>query len=196
MKQIILIHGGDSYSTYEAYLQDLRATQLDYKRLLPKKRWSTWLAGQLPDADIVTPSFPNSQNAQYNEWKIYFEKLVPFFGEDVRLIGHSLGAMFLAKYLHEHTLPSPVQQLILLAGGYANEQNGSYGSFKVSSATGLERSAQEIHLLHSRDDFVVPFSELDYYEKDLPIAIVHRLDNKNHFLDETFPELLEILKQK
>lgn len=196
MRQVFIIHGGNSYPMYTDYLKDLTTKEIDLARIRPQKRWSTWLAEQLSGADIFTPTFPNSQNAQYAEWKIYFEKLIPHFGDDVRLVGHSLGAMFLAKYFHEHQLATPVKQIILLAGGYNDESIGSYGSFRVDSAKGIEESAEEIHLMHSRDDFVVDFRELSRYQRDLPTAHVHVFDNKNHFLDETFPELLEILKQK
>ena len=195
MKQVVIIHGGDSYDSYDEYLNNLKNQTIDYERLKPKRSWYSWLAEQLQDCDVLTPKFPNSQNAQYEEWKIYFEKLIPFFSSDVRLVGHSLGAMFLAKYLHEHTLPRPVSQVVLLAGGYDDDDEG-YGSFRVERATGMEKSAKTIHLMHSEDDFVVPYTELDKFERDLPEAVVHRFTNRNHFLDEKQPELLEILQQK
>lgn len=79
MKQVFIIHGGDAYPTHAAYLESLHALELDYQRLKPKQRWKQWIADQLPDVDILTPSMPNSSNAQYDEWKIMFEKLVSFF---------------------------------------------------------------------------------------------------------------------
>ena len=194
-KQILIIHGGDSFSSYGDYLNDLKESQLDYDRLLPKKTWKDAVVQLMSDTDVLMPHFPNQQNAQYAEWKIYFEKLLPFVSQNTSLIGHSLGAMFLAKYLHEHPLASPVRQLILLAGGY-NDPDQDYGSFKLDSASGLDRSSEEIHLFHSRDDFVVPFSELARYQADLPSASVHVFDNRNHFLDADFPELIELLQQK
>lgn len=195
MKQILIIHGGDSFSSYEAYLADLKASELDYARLIPSKRWRDTVIEAFSDADVLIPTMPNSANAQYEEWKIWFEKIIPFLGDDVRLVGHSLGAMFLAKYLHESPLEKPVRQLILLAGGYDDDVHG-YGSFAIDSATGLEKSAKEIHLFHSEDDFVVPYSELAKFQADLPTAITHSFTSRNHFLDAEFPELLEILKQK
>lgn len=193
MKQIVIIHGGDSFDTHEEYLTHLRSTELEYDRIQPSKRWKDTIIETFTDADVLTPTMPNSANAQYVEWKIWFEKIIPFFGDDVRLVGHSLGAMFLAKYLHEHPLTSPIRQLILLAGGYDEEVVG-YGSFALSSATGLEKSAHEIHIMHSRDDFVVPFAALAKYRADLPKAHVHEFDDRNHFLDTDFPELIEILR--
>lgn len=195
MKQIVIIHGGDSFDSYDDYIADLRSIEVDYDRLRPSKRWKDTVIESFLDADVLTPTMPNSSNAQYGEWKIWFEKIIPFFSDDVRLIGHSLGAMFLAKYLHKNPLKQPVRQLILLAGGYNGDIAG-YGSFAVDSATGLEKSAHEIHLMHSSDDFVVPFTELAKYRSDLPDAIVHEFNDRNHFLDAEFPELIELLRQK
>lgn len=195
MKQILIIHGGDSFSSYDKYLANLKSSELDYARIKPVKRWKDTIIEELPEADVLTPTMPNSSNAQYDEWKIWFEKIIPYIGDDVRLVGHSLGAMFLAKYLHEKPLGKPVRQLILLAGGY-DDDNEEYGSFVIQSATGLENSAQEIHLFHSQDDFVVPYSELAKFQADLPTATTHSFTDRNHFLDAEFSELIEILKQK
>ena len=194
-KQILIIHGGDSFRTYDEYLANLKNIVLDYDRLKPSKRWKDAIVTAFPGTDILAPTMPNSTNAQFDEWKIWFEKIIPFFGNDVRIIGHSLGAMFLAKYFHQHQLKQPVRQLILIAGGYNSDITG-YGSFALESAIGLEKSAEEIHIIHSEDDFVVPYSELAKYEHDLPMATIHRFTDKNHFLDAEFPELIEILKQK
>lgn len=195
MKQIVIIHGGDSFLTHNDYLDDLKNTEVDYERLKPAKRWKDTIIEVFSEADILTPSMPNSSNAQFEEWSIWFEKIIPFFGDDVRLIGHSLGAMFLAKYLHLYPLKKPVRQLILLAGGYNDDVRG-YGSFAIDSATGLEKSADEVHLFHSKDDFVVPYSELAKFQADLPTATVHSFEDRNHFLDAEFPELIDVLKQK
>lgn len=196
MKQVLIIHGGDSFNTYDSYLERLKNSTVDYERLKPQPSWKRWIADQMPDTDVLLPSFPNSDNAVYDEWKIYFEKLLPFLSDDVRLVGHSLGAMFLAIYLNDNPLPKPVKQLCLIAGGYDDESWYECGTFKVHSAKNLTKSAEETHLFHSEDDPVVPFSELSKFEQDMPSATSHTFSDRNHFLDPTFPELLELLKQK
>lgn len=193
MKQILIIHGGDSFSSYDAYIRSLRSLEISYDRLRQQKKWKTWLVEQLPEADVLLPTFPNGSNAVYDEWVIYFEKLLPFLHDEVYLIGHSLGAMFLAKYLNEAPLNKPVKKLLLVAGGYDDESMEDLGSFKVTSAKNLPQSADEIHLFHSEDDPVVPYSELAKFQADLPDAIIHSFENRGHFLDESFPELLAIL---
>lgn len=196
MKQIWIIHGGDSFSSYDSYLSYLNSLEIDYERLKPQKRWKDWLTEQIHDADVLTPSFPNKNNAVYEEWKIYFEKLIPFFSDNVRLIGHSLGAMFLAKYLSQNKLPAKARQLVLIAGQYDNYPGEDVGSFEVKNVGSLIDNAEEIHLLHSKDDPVVDFRSLEAFKADLPGAVTHVFEDRGHFNDETFPELLEILKQK
>lgn len=195
MKQVFILHGGESFSSYQAYLDQLKTTEIDYDRLRPRQSWKAWLAEQMPETDVLLPTFPNSDNSVYDEWKIYFEKLLPFFKNNVRLVGHSQGAMFLAKYLHETTLPKKARQIILVAPGYNDPGMGDVGSFKVSSAAGLERSADELHLFHSKDDFVVPYGELAKFQRDLPTAQTHSFRDRGHFLDSEFPELLKILQK-
>ncbi len=196
MKQILVIHGGESFHSYDSYIKALKGQVIDYENLKPQKKWKSWIARQLPEADVLLPTLPNGYNAVYSEWKIYFEKLLPLLGDDVRLVGHSLGAMFLTIYLNENTLASPVRQLILIAGGYDDESNEELGSFVVKSAKNVANSAREIHLFHSKDDPVVPFGELAKLQTDLPTAVSHIFDNREHFNQPTFPELLAILKQK
>ncbi len=193
MKQILIIHGGDSFSSYESYRAALEAQTINYQRLLPSQKWKLWIAEQLPTADVLLPTFPNGSNAVYDEWVIYFKKLLPFLGDDVRLVGHSLGAMFLAKYLETNPLTTKVKQLILVAGGYDDETMEELGSFKLASVGKLPQSAEAIHLFHSVDDPVVPYSELAKFHQQLPEAIIHSFSDRGHFLDSTFPELLEVL---
>ena len=196
MKQIVHIHGGNTFNSYARYLEALNNDPIRYERLLYTPRWREWLAQEIDDADVLLPSMPNKQNAQYEEWKIYFEKLLPLLGDDVQLVGYSLGAMFLAKYLHESPLSTPVRRLVLVSPCYDDESVEDLGSFQVTSAAGLEKSAKEIHLFHSKDDPVVPFTELAKFQRDLPTAKVHIFEDRNHFFQPTFPELKELLKSR
>jgi uncharacterized protein len=196
MKQILLLHGGDSYLSHEEYMQNLKESKIDYERLRPQKKWKQWIAQQMPDVDVLLPLFPSGNNAKYDEWKIYFEKLIPFFGDNVTLVGHSLGGMFLAKYLQDNPLEKPVRRIVIVAARYHTNGADHSGSFKVTSATNLSKSAHEIHLFHSKDDPQVEYESLEKFAADSPDAIVHSFENRGHFTDTTFPEMLELLQQK
>lgn len=196
MNQIIVIHGGSSFSSYGAYRTSLEQKELNYWKLTHPLRWKERLFLDLPDYEVVYAAMPNSANAVYEEWCVYFEKLVPFLEENVQIIGHSLGAMFLSKYLRDNLIPVKARRIMLVAGGYDDDSNEDLGSFKVESAASVQEYADEVHLFHSKDDPVVPFTELAKYRRDLPDAFVHIFKNRNHFLDEYFPEIIELLKQK
>ncbi len=196
MKQIFIIHGGQSFSSYSAYISNLKSKSIEYECLKYSQRWREWIAQNMPRADVLLPNMPSSDNAQYEEWKIYFEKMIPFFRKDVQLVGHSLGAMFLAKYLQNYPLSHPLRRLILIAGVYDKKVSGESNSFLPLKTDRLYLSAQEIHLFHSEDDQVVPYTELAKFQADLPSAITHSFIDRGHFIDPTFPELLKILKQK
>ncbi|MBH2007282.1 alpha/beta fold hydrolase [Candidatus Saccharibacteria bacterium] len=197
MKQVLIIHGGSSFNSYESYFRDLQESTVKYERLLPQQKWKPWVAEQISDTDVLLPTFPNGSNAVYEEWKIYFEKILPHLDlEHTQLVGHSLGAMFLAIYLNDNPLAKKVRRLVLISPAYDDESAEELGSFKVTSATNVVDSTESVHLFHSQDDPVVPYSELAKFEHDLPSATVHKFSKRGHFLDATFPELLELLKQK
>lgn len=196
MKQILVIHGGNSFNSSKDYLHALELSEIDYQRLIDhRQKWREWLADQLPDDDVLLPSFPNRDNAQYNEWVTYFNKIIPYLTEDTILVGYSLGAMFLAKYCNEYTLPMVADKIILIAPSYDDDSKEQLGSFKVSSAKNVPKNAKTVHLFHSEDDPISPFTELVKFQTDMPLATIHRFTDRGHFFQSTFPELLSIIKK-
>lgn len=192
-QQICLIHGGSAFESYDDYLSALSAKEVAYERLLYSVSWRDWLADQLAGWDVVVPSMPNSQNAQYEEWKIYFSKVIPYLNPGSILVGHSLGGIFLAKFFNENTVTVPFSKIVLLAAPYDDESNESLGDFKLNSAAGLAGAAREIHIMHSTDDPIVLYAESAKYAADLLGARLHTFKDRHHFIGETFPELLEVV---
>ena len=47
--------------------------------------------------DVLLPRMPNKNNAKYLEWKIWFERMIPFLNKEIILVGYSLGASFIAN---------------------------------------------------------------------------------------------------
>lgn len=117
------------------------------------------------------------------------------------MIGLSLGGMFLAKYLSENKPAVKIAKLYLLAapgGEFLGEKK--YGDcvdfrFSAKQAKNITKSVESVNIWHSEDDFIVPISELDWYQKSLPAAKSTRFRDKNHFLLPELPELLKELKQ-
>lgn len=195
-RQLCIIGGGETFGSDAEYLSYLKSKELSYERLLYAPSWRNWIAEQLPDYDVLLPSMPNKQNAKYDEWSLYFSKIVPFLEPSAILIGHSLGGIFLAKYFTEHLPSTPYRKLVLVAAPYDDETSESLGDFRLTDTTTLPAVADEIHLLHSIDDPVVLITEKDKYLLDVPEAQVQVFTDKHHFIDPELPELLEIIRTK
>jgi len=194
--QVFFIHGAEAYSRYEDFLTDLRTMPLDpFKE--PSRRWTHTLREDLGENyEVFLPTMPNKQNARYIEWKIWCERHFPFLRDGVILVGWSCGGYFLARYLLENTVPFRVQHLFLLATPFENipSENGEDGgdfAFDTERAGELADVCDGITIMHSTDDFVVPYDHALRYHEALPTAELVTFDDKNHFLIETFPELHE-----
>lgn len=198
--QVLYIHGGDSFGKYEDFLQDLHTkTVRDPFGLEKGSIWAENLRESLIDFELLMPRMPNSQNAKYEEWKIWFERYFEFLHDDAILIGWSLGGMFLAKYLSEEKIPFKIKAVYLLgapSGEYTDESGCDCASFLFSmeNLVNITRQVEEVNVWHSEDDFVVPFEELELYKKSLPEAKVMTFSDKNHFLIPEFPELINSIK--
>lgn len=197
-QQVFFIHGGEAYSNYEDFLFDLENEDLGNPLGEMPKRWSRTLRSDLLECEVYTPSMPNKQNAHYEEWKIWFERHFLYLKDDVTLIGHSQGGMFLVKYLLENITPFKIRALFLIAAVHVSDskinesrEDGGDFVFDTSKVSQLQNKAQNIVIMHSTDDFVVPYDHALRYKAALPDAELVTFEDKNHFLVEEFPELLE-----
>lgn len=197
-KEIVVIHGGTSYESHEQYFEALKNLSVNLERMKYKKDWKEGLQEKLGDDFIVyIPQMPNKQNAQYQEWKILFEKVLNLLNENIILIGHSLGGIFLAKYLSENEIGKNIKKTFLIAAPFSDEGlvHESLCSFiREGSLSNFERQAGDTYLYHSEDDFVVPFDHVQKYAKELPKSKIRSFNDKGHFKQEKIDELIEDLK--
>ncbi len=195
-KQIIVIPGGDSFNTYDEYISSLENWEVTIDKFRPRKDWKTTLQQKLgEDYDVLMPQMPNKTNCRYNEWKIWFERMFPFLNSEVILLGHSLGGMFLTKYLTENDFPKQINGLFLIAPPH--NKTAEIGDFILpKSFDRLSEQVKNIFFYYSKDDVIVPFSELAEFQKQLPEAEAFTFEDRGHFNQEEFPELVELLKQQ
>lgn len=200
-QQVFYIHGGSAYSNYKDFLAVLKTKTI---RDLPGtpilKKWTDTLIRDLGSKyEVFMPSMPNSQNAKYEEWKIWFERHFEYLKDEIILLGWSQGAFFFVKYLIENDLPVKIKALVLLAGpfetkGLGGEDGGDFG-FDTSRVGELEQKIEQIFILHSEDDPIVPYEHALQYKMSLPKTRLVTFTDKNHFLVEQLPELLDIIAE-
>lgn len=195
MQQVWVIHGGDTYNTYEDYLTSLNNFAVNFTDLT-QKNWKQRLGDALgDDFSVLAPTMPNKYNAKYLEWKIWFKKYLPFIAEDAIVVGHSLGGLFVLKFLAEEAPPVSLRAIFLLAAPYAASPPESLADFTVpSSLERLHTLTKKIYLYHSQDDPVVPFQDFQQYAAALPTAETRIFTDRQHFNQPDFPELVNDIR--
>ncbi|MDD5377277.1 MAG: alpha/beta hydrolase [Candidatus Gracilibacteria bacterium] len=198
--QIIFIHGGETFDSDAAYMDFLARWEYDPCKRFPS--WKKWVMDGLSDRfESFTPDMPCKQKAEYGAWKIWFEKLFPYLGDQKTiLVGHSLGGIFVAKYLSENTFTKRLAQVHLIAPvldneGLVGESVGSF-VFDPKHLPNLASQSDEVHIWSSLDDPVVPRSHAERYHAAIPGSELHTFSDRGHFFGQpSFVELfLEIGK--
>jgi len=132
--QIFIVHGGMTFKNRKDYLKYLKTRKISFEK---KITWTTdYLDKELGKKfQTIRPRMPLQDNAQYNDWKIYFERHIPYLKNNVILIGSSLGGIFLAKYLSEHKFPKKILSTYLVCPPFDNTILGEdlVGGFKLKS---------------------------------------------------------------
>lgn len=199
-QQLFYMHGGEAYQTHEAFLEDLKNRPLRAPYGVVAKSWYQTLREDLGEGfEVFTPQMPNKQNSRYEEWKIWFERHFEFLKDDVILLGWSLGGIFFAKYLSENEVPFKVKSLLLLAAPFSSPglKDVDCGDFILDPelVATLHDKVADITIVHSQDDFVVPYDHACIYKQLLPVSSLITYKDKNHFLVEEFPDLVTLIKE-
>lgn len=197
-KQVLVIHGGTPLESRAQFLDALRKKVVKLERILSEPDWKSELSTTLgQDYLVYTPQMPNKQCAEYEEWKILFEKIIELLDDEFILIGHSLGAIFLIKYLSENTISKKIAKTFIVAGAFDNtgmEEEPLYSFLNSGDISNLEKQAGKLFFYHSEDDLVVPFCHIDLFKKVLPHATYRIFKDKMHFHQDSIPGLVEDIK--
>lgn len=194
-KQIVVIHGGNSFETREKFLDALKNWEVTKKSFFLKADWKSNLQKDLGEEyEVLSPRMPNKQNAKYDEWKTWFEKMLSFMEDGVSLIGHSMGGLFLAKYLSENSFPKKISAIFLVAAVYRDKED--VANFPLTDdLKKVWAQCSNIHIFQSEDNPLVLMAEAEGYKKAWSEAKMHIFTDRGHFNQETFPELVEEIKK-
>ncbi|MFA6325006.1 MAG: hypothetical protein WCX46_02145 [Candidatus Paceibacterota bacterium] len=195
--QILMIHGGMTFRNQKDYLNYLKTKNISLER---KVSW----AGDYIDKElgkkfeIIKPRFPLQDNAKYTDWKIWFERYIPYLRNNVILIGSSLGGIFLAKYLSENKFPKKLLSVYMICPPFDDTVLGEdlAGGFKLKSDLSLiEKNCKNTILMFSADDDCVPVAHAEKYRNKLKDSKIIIYKSKNgHFKISKFPEIIKMIK--
>lgn len=197
-QQIIVIHGGTTFNTHKDYISYLKSKEITLEKLKIRKEWKNNLTTALGDNfEVLLPRMPNTTNARYSEWKLWFERIIPFLNQNIIIIGHSLGGIFIAKYLSENNFPKRIKATILIAAPFDKENsNEPLVDFALpSSLVKFVEQGGNIYLMQSKDDPIIKFEQVKKYKQALPSAKEIIFHDREHFNQEEFPEIVELIKK-
>ena len=190
---LIMIGGGEMYDSYDEYIQDLQQKPLFHK--VKVGNWRRWLAKKFtPDFEVVEIPMPNRDNATYREWCIQFEKFPIPSDRPLHLLGHSLGGIFLAKYISEKEDVVSFDTIHLVSAPFDSHHDaGGFGIPDDISALNSSRT----FVYHAKNDEIVDYSEFLKYRESLPNAHICPIEDgglKGHMIQPTFPEIYNNLR--
>ena len=217
MNNLIFIHGGDSFLDDSSYVDFLQKSYVpSYSKPwedVSKKDYRVPMARKWVQEGwkVYYPTMPNKQNARYRDWKIIFDGIIEKLstGDRLTLVWWSLGGCFLLKYFgeiekYDGTPQTETQEkinLLFIENIHLVAACISEWDFTATENYDTLRSlGSKVHIWHSQDDLIVPFSTAESLQKQLPAAQTHFFWSEKwygHFHGiERLPELEAVLLQK
>lgn len=148
------------------------------------------------DYALSYPELPSDENRSDFGWPGEIGKEINKIKRAVILVGHSLGASLILKYLSEEKVSKEISGLFLIAppfwSGNADWVQGLKLQFDFADK--LPRNIP-IFFYHCMDDEVVPFGHLAAYIQKLPFATVREIKKGGHLLNNDLKLVAEDIMQ-
>lgn len=205
-QQVIFINGAvpkENFSSFYDYLKSREYNPyeekfLNWNKTLGEKLWDEYEYFRTPLSEV--------HYADYEAWKIMFEKMIPFLNDEIILAATSLWGTFIMKYLWENDgifIPQNqkkvhISKLFLIAPAIEDTHDEKLGTFAFDLEQVYSRVARwckKIYIYHSQDDELVPFQQSLTLKSYFPEAVFREFDDRWHFYKEAeLPELVEDIK--
>ncbi len=136
------------------------------------------------DYEIIYPEMPDEENAPYEKWTEKLIKEIAALTGPIILVGHSIGASTLAKFLSEGKLKKPIHGIFLIANPFWGGDGWLYEGYEElelpqNPSANFPKNAP-IFLYQCQDDEIVPFDHLALYAQVLPQATVREIKQGGH----------------
>lgn len=163
-RQVLFLQGGGGKEDHEA----------DAKLVASLRK-------ELSEGYVVHyPLLPNESSPDFGREKQIDKGISTIRGEMI-LVGHSLGASMLLKYLSENDIRKKIAGIFLLATPFwSGEENWKEGLKLNEDFANLLPKDVLIFFYHCEDDEVVSFNDLEFYKKTLPNAIIRKITSGGH----------------
>ncbi len=164
-KQILFIQGGGGDGGYKADKSLVASLKKEIGR----------------DYDIEYPELESDESASDFGWIEQVDKKIAAVQSEVILVGHSLGASMLLKYLSEYKVKKKISGIFLIATPFWGGSEDWVQGLKLQEdfAEKLPKNIP-IFFYQCRDDEEVPFEQFRSYKQKLPWATFRELKTGGH----------------
>jgi predicted alpha/beta hydrolase family esterase len=134
-----------------------------------------------PGYSVHYPPMPPDDDATPADWLDRIGAALVALDGTPALVGHSIGAAMLLRYLAQSPPNRPIAGLYLIAAPYFGE--GGWREDELRPPPDLAArlgNIPRLFLYHSRDDEIVPFAHLALYAALLPQATRRAADGRGH----------------
>lgn len=145
---------------------------------------------------IHYPEMPTADSSTYDDWKAPIESELARLDQPVSLVGHSVGGSVLLKFLSETRVAPAIAGLFVIAAPYwGADEFWKWDEARLPNDVAVRLAClPRIFLYHSRDDEVVPFAHLAFYEALLPQAVLRVVDGRGHQFGNDLAEVAQDIR--
>ncbi|GAA5225019.1 alpha/beta hydrolase [Membranihabitans marinus] len=142
--------------------------------------------------EVLYPIIDAPEAPTYQMWNNLFAKELKKANQPIILIGHSLGASMLLKFISEEKPNILISAMYLVATPLWGKNGWDVDDFALKDNFENElKQVNKIFLYHCKDDSIVPFKHLNFYKKAMPDATVRVLNGTDHAFAKGLPELVD-----
>lgn len=143
-----------------------------------------------PGYDVRYPRMPNEADPSYLLWKAALTVEIAGLDDGAIAIGHSIGGTILISLLAETPPSRTLAGVFLIAAPFVGTGGWPSEDVKPMDDLGARLPPRiPVSLYHGSADDTAPPEHVGLYEAAIPDAIVHRLNGRDHQLNDDLAEV-------
>jgi uncharacterized protein len=145
--------------------------------------------------EVRYPPINTDENLPDFGWLQQIGKEIEMINDNSFLVGHSLGASMLLKFLSENQIAKKIQGIFLVSTPFWTGEDEWVKGLKLQE--GFTEKLPEnvpVFLYQCKDDKEIPFTHLGIYEQKLPYAAIRKIKKGGHQLNNNLAIVAEDIK--
>ncbi|MGV3619819.1 MAG: alpha/beta hydrolase [Archangium sp.] len=144
--------------------------------------------------DVRYPRMPDEEDPKYAAWASAMEEEMSALDDGAIVVGHSIGATVLINYLATRARKK-LGAVVLLAAPFIGKHGWPSDEILGDQKLGVTLPKElPVHLFHGDADKTASIDHLELYAKSIPQAVVHRLEGRDHQLNDDLSDVANQLR--